>query len=154
AAFALSAVWLAGCPAPRGPGTASIAAQTLEVEHPGATLSGVAGNGATIFTAFTAPPTAVTMIEAISANRPGTAPAWHTELDGSGGPLVLAGHVVAAALGGTGRAAGIALRGEPGAVVAALDAATGKVAWKLAIDATEWAVVASLAATSDGVIAG
>jgi hypothetical protein len=66
---------------------------------------------------------------------------------------VSAGQVVAA-LGGTGSVAEIVLRGEPGAVVAALDASTGAIAWKLAIDATEWSVISSLAATSEGVLVG
>jgi len=38
--------------------------------------------------------------------------------------------------------------------VAGLDASTGSVAWKLAIDATEWAAISSLAAISDGVLVG
>jgi hypothetical protein len=161
AALALSfGALLAACPAPRGPRAASITAQTLEIGRAGAVLSGIAGDGATVFAALTSAqpaaamtgqPTAKTALEAIKTDTTRT---WRTELDGSGGPLAVSGPRVMAALGGTGTVAGLSLRGEPGAAIAALDAATGAVAWKLAIDATEWSVIASLAATSDGVIVG
>ncbi|HEU4726496.1 MAG TPA: hypothetical protein VFT22_01345, partial [Kofleriaceae bacterium] len=98
------------------------------------------------------PSAARTTITARRRGEPG--PRWHTDLDGGGGPLVRAGSLVVAALGGTGGAAGLALRGEPGSVVVALDAATGAVAWKRALDATEWSVIAALAAAPDGVIVG
>jgi outer membrane protein assembly factor BamB len=92
----------------------------------------------------------------IEALRPAAGPAavWHTELAGYAGPVVLAGNRVIAALGGAGSVAGLALRGEPGAAVAALDAATGAPAWKLAVDSTEWSVIAALAAAGDGVVIG
>jgi hypothetical protein len=61
---------------------------------------------------------------------------------------------VLAALGGSGTVAGLALRGEPGAAVAALDAATGATAWTLAVDATDWAVIAAIAPASDGAVIG
>ncbi len=144
---------LVACPAPHNPSAASIAAQTLELGGPGAVMSGVAGDGRTVFASLaSAGPTPQTTIEAIRAGA--LPPAWRTELAGSGGPLVLAGRVVVAALGGTGHVAGMELRGQPGAVVVALDAATGSIAWQLAIDATEWSVVSALAATSDGVLVG
>jgi hypothetical protein len=152
----LSSAVLAACPVPRSPSPAQVAAQTFELGRPGAVLSGVAGDGQTVFAALASVrPAAKTAIEAIATIRTGAQPpAWHTELDGSGGPLCLAGHLVVAALGGTGQVAGASLRGEPGAVVAALDASTGQVAWQRAIDATEWSVVSALAATSDGVLVG
>jgi len=144
---------LVACPAPRGPSAVTIAPQTVELGRPGAVLSGVAGDEKTAFAALaSAKPTAKTTIEAIKAGT--LPPAWHTELDGSGGPLALVGRVVVGALGGTGHVAGIELRGQPGAVVVALDAATGSIAWQRAIDATEWSVVSALAATSDGVLVG
>jgi hypothetical protein len=157
AVLALSCgVLLAACPAPRGPSAARIAAQTLEIGRAGAVLSGVAGDGTTMFAALASVPaagtaTSTTTIEALPADA---APAWHTALDGTGGPLARSGPHVIAALGGTGAVAGLGLRGEPGAAEAALDAATGAVVWTLAIDATEWSVVAALAATGDGVIVG
>jgi len=152
-ALVWSAAVLAACPAPHNPSAPQVAAQALEIGRPGAVLSGVAGDGQTAFAALASMrPAAKTTIEAIKLG--GLPPVWHTELDGAGGPLCLAGRVVVAALGGAGQVAGASLRGEPGAIVAALDAATGQVAWQLAIDATEWSVVAALAATSGGVLVG
>lgn len=165
---------LAGCPGPRGPAAARVAEQTIEIGRPGAALSGVAGDGAMVFAALTADapaaaapsataagaatgaptsarPAPTTAVEALRPS-PGASPVWRTELPGHGGPLVVSGKQVIAALGGTGSVAGVAIRGEPGAVLAALDAATGAVAWKLAIDATEWTVIAGLAATADGAL--
>jgi hypothetical protein len=146
---------LAACasPAPRSPAASAIAPRTLEIGRPGGLLSGVAGDAHTVFAALTTTADlghpATTAIEALRAETP----TWRAELDGSGGPLVVSAHRVIAALGGSGSAAGIALRGEPGAALAALDAATGTPAWQLAIDATEWSVITSLAAIPDGVIA-
>src|SRR4051794_35083907 len=53
-----------------------------------------------------------------------------------------------------GTVAGRVRRGEPGAAVAALEAATGAQAWKLAVDSTEWAVIAAIAAAGVGVAIG
>jgi outer membrane protein assembly factor BamB len=93
------------------------------------------------------------VVEARAMGRPSTI-AWGAELDGYSGPIAAGAGRVVAAVGGTGRAAGLELRGEPGAAVVALDAATGAIAWKLAVDATDWSVIASLAALSDGVLVG
>jgi hypothetical protein len=165
---------LAGCPSPRSPGALAGTGAVVEIGRTGSWLAGVASDGATVFAALSARPAApesgkpaaatgaagttpvtvpVTLIEAL---RPagGAAPVWHAELPGYGGPLAVAGPQLVAALGGTGSAAGLALRGEPGAVVAALDAATGAPAWKLAVDSTEWSVIAAIAATGDGVVIG
>ncbi|TMQ07496.1 MAG: hypothetical protein E6J90_43380 [Deltaproteobacteria bacterium] len=169
AAAALAVLALAACPPVRGPGAARVADQTVEIGRPGAALSGVAGDGAVVFAALTVRPpdppsaspasprgraaAASTVIEALRPSR-GATPIWRAELPGYGGPLVASGTHVLAALGGAGSVAGLAMRGDPGAVVAALDAATGAVAWKLAIDATEWAVITQLAATADGALVG
>jgi len=153
----------AACAAPppsHGPTPPLVAPVTLEIGRAGAVLSGVAGDVAAGFAALTStvggsPPTAITTIEAISRReRRADPPAWRTELDGRGGPLVVSAGRVIAALGGTGGVAGLALRGEPGAVMVALDAATGAAAWKLAVDATQWSVIASIAAAPDGVVVG
>jgi hypothetical protein len=150
---------LVACPAPRGPRPrpAPIAEHTIEVGRSGrsgSALSGIAGDGAMVFAALTARvPAVLTTIEAIRTSE-GAAPAWHTELPGFGGPLVVSGKQVVASLGGTGTAAGVELRGEPGAVVAALDAETGAIAWKLAVDSTHWSVIAAIAATTDGALVG
>jgi len=46
------------------------------------------------------------------------------------------------------------LRGDPAAVLIALDRKTGGVRWKLAFDSTEWTVVSSLASAANDVIVG
>lgn len=168
---------LAACGARQSTGS-SAGTHALEVGRPGAALTGVAGDGATVYIALSAaapgrptatssisptaaPPATMTdvavasttTIEAIQVAR-GASPVWQAQLDGHGGPLATSGGFVFAALGGTGSAAGLELRGEPGAAVVALGAATGAIAWKLAVDATEWVVIASLAATPDGVLVG
>lgn len=125
---------------------------TVEIGRTGSLLAGVAGDPTMVFAALTAQPPgtpapATTTIEAL--RPPSGAPAWHTELPGHGGPLAVSGKRVIAVLAGSGTAAGLAVRGDPGAAVAALDAATGAVAWKLAVDSTEWSVIAALAATPD-----
>lgn len=86
---------------------------------------------------------------AIEARR-GAAVAWRIELPGGGGPLARSGALVIAALSGTGAAAGVPLRGSPGAVLIGLDAATGAIRWRLAIDASEWALIAAVAPAGDG----
>jgi hypothetical protein len=165
--LAASITALAACPSPRTPSALAVTGATVEIGRTGSLLAGVAGDGATVFAALTAQPAnaaapagprptpaaATTTIEAL---RPagGTAPVWRTELPGYGGPLAVAGTRLVAALGGTGSVAGLALRGEPGAAVAALDAATGAPAWKLAVDSTDWSVIAAIAAAGDGVAIG
>ena len=163
---------------PHGPTPPWVAARTLEIGRAGAVLSGVAGDGATVFAALTSTtdgpspppspslirtpspspirsPSPTTTIEAISSrDARASAPVWHTELDGRGGPLVVAAGRVIAALGGAGSVAGFALRGEPGAALVALDAATGAPAWTLAVDATQWSVIAAVAPAADGVVVG
>jgi hypothetical protein len=155
-----------------------VAPVTLEIGRPGNTLTGVAGDGATVFAALTAVPPAgaappqettttgpvttpvtgpvTTPVTTIEALRPaaGAAPIWHAELAGYGGPLAIVGTQLLAAVGGSNSVAGLALRGEPGAVIAALDAATGAMGWKLAVDATDWAVIAQVAAAGDGAVIG
>ena len=68
--------------------------------------------------------------------------------------LAAGGGLVLAALSFTGEhdVAGrpLATRGEPGAVIVALDATTGAPKWRLPLDATEYAIVTSLAAAPDG----
>ena len=159
---------LAACPSPRSPGALAISGATVEIGRTGSSLAGVASDGATVFAALTAQPAApaapasatpaatAAPVTTLLALRPagGAAPVWRTDLSGYGGPLAVAGARLVAALGGTGGVAGLALRGEPGAAVVALDAATGAPAWKLAVDSTEWSVIAALAAAGDGVVIG
>jgi outer membrane protein assembly factor BamB len=165
AAFALGAL-TAACPGPaahpRGPGAQPI---TLEIGRDGGSLRGVAGDGALTFSAITSavpatdagPSGSRTIVEA----RRGAAVIWHQDADGSAGPVAVwpkpapdvAGRVFVA-LAGTGSIAGAPVRGEPGSAVVALDLATGKVGWRVALDASEWAVISSIAAGPDGVIVG
>ncbi|HEY0476306.1 MAG TPA: hypothetical protein VGD37_02230 [Kofleriaceae bacterium] len=140
---------LAACPAPRTPSSIGAGGVTLEIGRAGSSLAGVAGDGAVVFAALAARSPALTTIEALRPSG-GATPVWHAELPGHGGPLAASGKQVVAALGGSGTAAGLALRGDPGAAVAALDAATGAVAWKLAVDSTDWAVIAAIAPDGQG----
>jgi hypothetical protein len=81
-------------------------------------------------------------------------------LPGTIGPIASGEHLVAAtlSLGGSAKLAGaqLAMRGEPGSVVAAFDVATGAAAWHLTLDATEYTIATSIAAVPDGgfVVAG
>src|SRR5262249_37948063 len=105
-------------------------------------------------TPVTAPVRApVTTIEALRPAQ-GAAPARRTELAGRGRPLALAGPRLLAVLAGPGGRAGGALRGGPGAAVAALDPAPGAPGWKLAVDSTEWAVIAAIAPIGGDVVIG
>jgi outer membrane protein assembly factor BamB len=124
-------VLVAGCPSPRPPSGPAAAPVTIEIGGP---LRGVAGDGSSLFAAIG---------DHVSAR--GAHP-WSVALPGTGGPLA-AGHGLVYA------AASAKLRGDPAAIISALDAATGAERWKLPIDSTGWSVVTALAATSDGVLA-
>lgn len=89
----------------------------------------------------------------IEARRDGKT-AWTVPIAGTAGPLARAGSLLGVALGATGKAAAIELRGSPGAVVVALDATAGAIAWKLAIDSSEWSVITSVAPIGDGFVVG
>jgi hypothetical protein len=152
-----SAVWfvaalslVAGCPSPRKP-TPTVGSLVLEIGRDGGSLRGVAADGSTTFAAvasFGVQPKSV--IEA----RRGKAIAWSTPLAGGPGPIALGSGLLGITLSGAGTVAGLELRGEPGVVVAALDAASGAVKWKLAIDSSEWAVPSSIAAIGGGFVVG
>jgi len=137
------AILLAGCPSPRAP-TPPAGSLTLEIGRDGGSLRGVAGDGTTTFAAVAAASTST--IEA----RRGNAIAWQAPIAGSAGAIALGPTSLGITASGTGTVVDLALRGEPGAVVAALDPATGTARWKLAIDSSEWAVPTSIAATPDG----
>lgn len=142
-ALSLSLLW--ACPAPRHP-TVVVGASTIEIGRAGASLRGVASDGARTFAALTIGES--TTIEA----RTGSASAWSVTLPGHGGPLAVNG-LVFAALGGK-TAANVALRGDPGALVVALDAKTGAQRFARAIDSSDWSSITALAAAKDGVIVG
>lgn len=144
----------AGAPAPR-PVSPTAAADPRE-------LTGVASDGTTVFVARATQrwgTPAITAVEAIppAAGRPAP-PRWHTELAGYGRRLALAGAQVIAAIDEPINLAALERRGmiaaASTAAITALDAATGAVAWRLPIKASEQLEVTSLAPIADGVIVG
>lgn len=132
---------LCACPAPRRP-TPPVGASTIEIGRDGASLRGVAGDGAGTYAALT-------VGDESWIERPG---GWKTKVAGQAGPLAVNGRVYAALSGKS--AASIALRGDPGAALVVLDAATGAQQRAIAIDASEWATIAAVAAYADGVVVG
>src|SRR6185436_3872965 len=159
----LAGVWLAGCPAPRRPAPPPATALTLEIGRDGGSLRGVAGDADATYTAVTSGEAGAerTVIEArrgapevgtngAAGDRRRATVAWRAELDGGGGPLVRSGALVVAAIAGTVAAGGVSLRGSPGAIAIGLDAATGTVRWRLAIDSSEWAVITAACPAGDG----
>lgn len=139
----------AGCPSPSSPAPPA-GSLTLELGRDGYGLRGVASDPGGVYTALSSFDRHQTVIE---ARRDG-ATAWTAPIDGTAGPLARSGELLAVTLGNTTMAAGIPLRGSPGAVVAALDASSGVIRWKLAIDASEWSVIASIAAVDGGFVVG
>jgi hypothetical protein len=79
---------------------------------------------------------------------------WSVTVAGQPGPVAHSGALVLAAIGGSGAldvgAAPIAVRGEPGAVIAALAAGDGAVRWTRGLGSTDWVTVASLAGLPGG----
>ncbi|MBA3394712.1 MAG: hypothetical protein H0T89_18845 [Deltaproteobacteria bacterium] len=151
AATIVSACCLSACPAPRRP-TQPAGAFTLEIGRDGGSLHGIAGDADHSYAALTTRGQTTSAQTTIEARR-GSQLVWKTELAGEGGPLARTPTlVIAAVLGGS--AAGVTLRGEPGAVVVGLDPRTGVARWKLAVDSSEWALVAAIAAAGEDVIVG
>ncbi len=141
---------LAGCPGSKTP-EPPVGSWTLEIGRDGHGLRGVAADPAAVYSAITQFADAATIVE---ARRDRQTTAWTTPLDGTAGPIARTGSLLAVALGGTGKAAGLELRGTPGAVLVALDAQGGQPAWKLAIDSSEWCVITALAPLGDGLVVG
>nr|HEX4316589.1 hypothetical protein [Kofleriaceae bacterium] len=161
---------LTACPGPARPVAPPVAAETLEIGRAGEALRGVAASadGAVTFALFARSGAAgsgsgsasgsagddvaaATGARAVVEARRGATVAWHAELAGAGGPIAASGGLVCAAsrVRGTGDG-GVAIHGEPGAIVTALDAATGAVRWRARLDGNEWIVVTALAAAPDG----
>ncbi len=140
-----------GCPGSKNPAV-PIHSITLELGRDQHSLRGVAGDPGSVYTAlsnFEAHPTSI-----VEARRGSDKPRWAVTIDGTAGPLVRSGELLAIALGGTGSAGGLELRGSPGAALVGLDANAGGGAWKLAIDSSEWALISSLSAIEGGVLVG
>lgn len=147
---------LAACPRPKSPSLAATT-QVVPVGRDGASLRGVAGDGTLLFVALSAQAAPAAGGEAAHGGRTATTTVearrveqivWSAALEGAGGPLVHAREVVVAVIAGEGRVAGGEVRGGPGAVAVALDAKTGAARWKVAFEASDWAVAS--AAASDG----
>ncbi|HEY4244123.1 MAG TPA: hypothetical protein VGM88_30125 [Kofleriaceae bacterium] len=153
---------------------------------PGGALHGVAASGHRTFAALSAiepttikttagpaadpfagepssAPAAKTTIEA----RDGAHLAWRVVLAGNGGPLAatpptppdVRGGISATLYVGLADAAdakGVRPRGEPSATLVALSTAAGGERWRLGIASTEWSVISSIAAATDGgaIVAG
>lgn len=148
-AFAVGAtVTLAGCPGPHRPRDRDVDPSTLEIGRDGMSLRGAASDGISTFAAVAAAD--VSLIEA----RRGVSIIWTAKLAGRCSAIAVHAPLVFASLTGTGRLADRPIRGEPGAVVVALDAATGGTRWTMPIESSEWATISSLAATSEGVVVG
>lgn len=129
--FTLLAV-LAGCPSPRTPSGPAAAPVTVEVGGP---IRGVADDGGSLFAAIG---------DHVTSRGAHT---WNVALPGTGGPLARSGKLVISS-------ASAKLRGDPGALLVALDATTGAEQWRMPIDATGWSVITAIAPVGDGVVVG
>ncbi len=154
-ASVVSVLIVGGCPGPRTPRVPAATPLTVAVGRDGGSLRGVAGDGTHTFAAIAME--ASTVLEA----RRGDAIVWTAVVAGSGGPIAATTDLLVATLAGTGpigvrepSAAQAAVRGEPGAAIIGLDAATGAARWRTRLDASEWCLVAGITATPDGIIVG
>lgn len=148
----------ANCGAPgsiRGP--AQIALQL----GPGETLRGATGDGSCIAVVRSTASNSVLELRRAttrSAQRPPGE--WHIDLPGIAGPIALTPTAVVVALSGQKTWAvppgkSLEIRGEPGAALVAVDVRTGQPTWRLGFDATEWALISSLAwGGSDLIVVG
>lgn len=150
-AFGLALVACKGAERPHVPSAGS---QTLSVGRSGFSLRGVASDGASTYAALTSsglPHTSV--IEA----RRGSAITWTAKPAGMIGPLAIVGPLLVGSVEGTGQVAvgpPVELRGDPAAIIAAYDRATGALRWRLAVDSTEWALVSSVTAIGNDLLVG
>ena len=173
---------LGGCPGPRTPSVPAAPPLTMAVTRDGGSLRGVAGDGTRTFAAITTTSPNLQTSTAIEARR-GESIAWSVLLVGGGGPLATTAGLLVATLTGSGPigvrsspaaqpvpaspaesastapalgggATAGSVRGEPGAVIVGLDAATGAGRWRTTLDASEWCIVAAIIAAPDGVIVG
>ncbi|MBL0213749.1 MAG: hypothetical protein IPQ07_07690 [Myxococcales bacterium] len=149
AVLALGAVaTLGGCPGPRSPRDRAADPSTLEIGRDAMSLRGIASDGVLSVVALAAAGNST--IEA----RRGTQLQWQARIAGTAGPLAQHGSLVFVTLSGSGTVADRPIRGEPGAMVLVLDAASGAPRWQTAIESSEWATIGTLVGTADGVIVG
>jgi outer membrane protein assembly factor BamB len=146
--FALFAALVAACRGADRPRPGTAAAFAIDVGKAGQTLRGIAGDGARVIVARG--DLASSEIEA----HTGATVAWHVTLPAAAGAIVLLPNFVAVAIAARGSITGIGaalqLHGDPSAAIVALDAATGAIAWRVPFDATELAMITSLAPLEGG----
>lgn len=106
-------------------------------------LRGVTGDGTAAYAALAGG--GKTVVEAYR----GPVRSWQSELPGDGGPLASAAGTIYVV-----ESERAPLRGDPGALVVALDAGTGAKKWQLAFDSSAWSLIAAISAGPDGVIVG
>jgi len=135
---------LCACRGAEHPRPGHAAAFALEVGNPGQTLRGVAGDGSRVVIAR----------GDLASSEVSVRNGWHVTLPGSAGAVAMLPKYVAVALAARGKVDGIGepleLHGEPSAVIAALDPATGAILWRVPFDATELARITSIAPLADG----
>ncbi len=159
----------AACKGAERPRVQSAASSTTEVTRAGSSLRGVASDGTTSYAAFAPSGSAASTADGTSAPRTsliearrGSTVAWTASTEGTADELAIAGPLLVASIEGSGsvavvgpNAAAIELRGDPAAILAGFDRASGALRWRLAVDSTQWAIVTSLAAIeSDFLVAG
>lgn len=139
---------LAGCPGAR-PATPAATPVTTEVGGP---LRGLAADGGSLVVAAGSHVTSrgshvwdVALAPASPTSTAASAPS--TGASPRPGALAVGDGLVYAA-------ASAKLRGDPAALVVALDAATGTERWRLPIDSTGWSLVTSVAPIAGGVVVG
>lgn len=150
---ALTSLFAIGCPGSKGPAV-PVGSVTLELGRDGHGLRGVAGDPGSVYTALTSVDGLSIVQARRDADRGSDKTAWTAGLDGTAGPMARSGELLAVALGNTGKAVGLELRGSPGAVLVGLDANAGVIEWKLAIDSSEWSLIASVAQIDGGFLVG
>ncbi len=145
--------------APRVPAARS---QTIATSRAGHALAGVAADGTTVFAAYRIFERKVSVVEA----RRGGAISWSANLDGTAGELAVAGSQIGVVLathgevgagpgsGPTGTEMRIGVRGDPGAMLVALDRASGARRWHRPFESTEWVILTSVAAIGDELVVG
>lgn len=144
----LAIVVLAACPGARHARDPAADPSTLEIGRDATSLRGLAADRDLTFAAL-----ASGTVSTVEARR-GAAIVWTAKLGGIAGPVAQQFPLVVATLSGTGTLADSPVRGEPAAMVVALDQATGAPRWKAPIESSEWVQIASITGAERGVIVG
>jgi outer membrane protein assembly factor BamB len=116
---------------------------TIDLTRPGMALRAVAAAGDLAFAALAGGGKTV-----VVAYR-GDTLAWQADVAGEASAAAAGDGTVYVAV-----AARAPLRGDPGALLVALDAASGATRWQVALDGSQWSRVRALAARPGGVVAG